>query len=193
MERYGWWVEKNYIWKVEKMDNSLQKKIMIAFYYGFVSILPNSRYCSIFNKIRVWYISRVLNITRYDKNTKFQERVYIGDSTKVKIGKECQINEHVFIQGAVIGNYVMIAPYTAILNSTHKFERTDIPMCHQGEEKNLNPVILDDVWIGRNAIIMPGITIGEGSIIAAGSVVTKDVEPYSVVGGVPAKIIRKRK
>jgi maltose O-acetyltransferase len=49
------------------------------------------------------------------------------------------------------------------------------------------------VWIGRNAIIMPGVRIGKGSIVGAGAVVTRDVEPYSIVGGVPAKLIRKRK
>ena len=51
----------------------------------------------------------------------------------------------------------------------------------------------DDVWLGRNAIVMPGIKIGRGSIIGAGSVVTKDVEPFSVMGGVPATLIKKRK
>ena len=53
-------------------------------------------------------------------------------------------------------------------------------------------IIEDDVWIGRNAIVMPGIKIGKGSIIGAGSVVTRNVESFSVVGGVPAKLIKKR-
>ena len=144
------------------------------------------------NTLRVWYISKILGITPWNNKTSIQNNVYLGNGTQVKIGKECQINENVFIQGAEIGDYVMIAPNTAILNSTHKFERTDIPMCHQGAEKYINPVIEDDVWIGRNVIIMPGVRIGKGSIIAAGSVVTKNVEEYSVMGGVPARIIRKR-
>ncbi len=66
-------------------------------------------------------------------------------------------------------------------------------MILQGEKKGINPIIEDDVWIGRNAIIMPGVRIGKGSIVGAGAVVTKNVEPYSIVGGVPAKLIRKRK
>jgi len=61
------------------------------------------------------------------------------------------------------------------------------------KEKGLQVIIEDDVWLGRNAIVMPGIKIGRGSIIGAGSVVTKDVEPFSVMGGVPATLIKKRK
>ena len=87
----------------------------------------------------------------------------------------------------------MIAPNVSILNSTHNYQNIDLPLIMQGEEKNLNPVIEDDVWIGRNAVIMPSIKIGQGSIVGAGAVVTKDVEPYSIVGGVPAKFIKKRK
>jgi len=169
------------------------RQIFIMLYYSIIFHLPNSRYLKPMNFIRVWYLSKLLKITPYNNKTSIQNNVYIGNGTQVKIGKECQINENVFIQGAEIGDYVMIAPNTAILNSTHKFDRTDIPMCHQGAEKYINPVIEDDVWIGRNVIIMPGVRIGKGSIIAAGSVVTKNVEEFSVMGGVPAKIIRKTK
>jgi maltose O-acetyltransferase len=60
--------------------------------------------------------------------------------------------------------------------------------------KDKEPVIIeDDVWIGARVIILPGVKIGKGSIVGAGAVVTKDVEPYSIVAGVPAKLIRKRK
>lgn len=60
----------------------------------------------------------------------------------------------------------------------------------QGENRQI--VIEDDVWIGYNAIILGGVTIGTGAVIAAGAVVTENVEPYSIVGGVPAKLIKKR-
>ena len=66
-------------------------------------------------------------------------------------------------------------------------------MWRQGFEKPKPIMICDDVWIGARAIIMGGCTIGKGSIIAAGSVITHDVEEYSIVGGNPAKLIRKRK
>lgn len=64
---------------------------------------------------------------------------------------------------------------------------------HRDGYRFRNPVIINDnVWIGMNAIILPGVTIGKGAVIAAGSVVTKDVPPYSLVGGNPAKIIRQQ-
>ena len=66
-------------------------------------------------------------------------------------------------------------------------------MIDQGYEDYRPVVIGDDVWIGRRVIILPGVTVGGGSIIAAGAVVSKDVKPYSIVGGVPAKQIGNRK
>jgi len=168
-------------------------KIKLLIYYLLISKLPHSRYLKLSNKIRIWYVSRILKIFDYDVNNFFENGVYIGNGTNVKIGKYCHINEHVFIQGAIIGDYVMIAPNVSILNSTHNFDRVDIPMIKQGEEKYNNPIIEDDVWLGRNVIVLPGVKIGKSSIVAAGAVVTKDVEPFSIVGGVPAKVIKKRK
>jgi len=168
-------------------------KLKLTIYYIIIAKLPHSRFCYIFNKIRCWYLSRILKVLEECPYNYFENNVYIGNGKNVKIGKCCHINENVFIQGGYIGNYVMIAPNVAILNSTHNFERTDVPMIMQGEKKGQNPIIEDDVWIGRNAIIMPGVIVGKGSIIGAGAIVTKDVEPYSVVGGVPARLIRKRK
>lgn len=169
-------------------------KISIILYYFLISRLPHSRFYRGFNKIRLFYISRVLKIMPYDFNSTFEHNIYISSGKdKVKIGHHCEINENVFIQGGTIGNYVMIGPNSVILNSTHNHQKTDLPMILQGARLNLNPTIEDDVWIGRNVIILPGIRIGKGSIIGAGAVVTKDVPPYSVMGGVPAKVIKNRK
>ncbi|MDD3591325.1 MAG: CatB-related O-acetyltransferase [Sulfurovum sp.] len=168
-------------------------KIKLIVYYLIITKLPNSRYGNIFRKIRNWYVCDILKIMQKDDGNFFEENVYIGNAKNISIGKHCHINENVFIQGATIGNFVMIAPNVAILNGTHKFDRVDVPMIMQGEEKELNPIIEDDVWIGRNAAVMPNIRIGRGSIIGAGAVVTKDVEPFSIMGGVPAKLIKKRR
>lgn len=98
-----------------------------------------------------------------------------------------------FIQGAVIGDNVMIAPGVSILNNSHSFSDIETPMILQPMVKNKNPVIGSDVWIGRNVVIMHGVTIGCGAIIGAGAVVTKDVDPFSIMGGVPARLIKCRK
>ena len=168
-------------------------KLRIGLYYLLVSQLPHSRYLLIFNRFRTWYVTRVLGIMQPHPGNYFESGIYIGDGSEVRIGMHCHINEQVFIQGAEIGDQVMIAPGVALLSTRHRHDRVDAPMISQGEEKELPPVIENDVWIGRNAIIMPGVRIGSGSIVAAGAVVTKDVAPWSIVGGVPAKLIRMRK
>lgn len=92
----------------------------------------------------------------------------------------------------VIGNNVMMGPDVVILTHSHNIDRFDVPMGQQGSWVR-KVTIGNDVWIGMRSIIMPGITIGDGAIIGAGAVVTKDVPDYAVVGGVPARIIRFRK
>lgn len=91
-----------------------------------------------------------------------------------------------------IGNQVMMGPHVYLLAENHNFTRTDIPMKDQGVSRS-TIIIEDDCWIGSNVTILAGVTVGAGSIVAAGAVVTKDVPPFSVVGGVPAKVISSRK
>lgn len=91
----------------------------------------------------------------------------------------------------IIGNEVMIGPNVVIRASNHGHKRHDISIWEQGQTGG-RIVIGDDVWIAANAVILPGVTIGSHSIIAAGAVVTKDVAAYSIVAGVPAKSIAKR-
>lgn len=87
----------------------------------------------------------------------------------------------------------MMGPECVIISRNHEFDRTDIPMRLQGYKDAEPCVIGNDVWIGRRVMSMPGVHIGNGCIIAAGAVVTKDVPDYAVVGGVPAKVIKFRK
>ena len=93
----------------------------------------------------------------------------------------------------IIDKYVMMAPEVYIIDNNHITKDTNKPMCFQGKTENKATQIGDDCWIGARVMIMPGRTIGDGTIVAAGSIVTKDVQPYSIVGGNPAKLIKKRK
>ncbi|MBN2181654.1 MAG: hypothetical protein JW715_07050 [Sedimentisphaerales bacterium] len=86
----------------------------------------------------------------------------------------------------------MMGPEVIILTVSHKYDRTDIPMRRQGHNPPEPVTIGDDVWIGTRAIIMPGISIGDGAIIGAAAVVTKDVPAYAVVCGNPAQVIKYR-
>jgi acetyltransferase-like isoleucine patch superfamily enzyme len=90
-----------------------------------------------------------------------------------------------------IGDGVLVAGHTSINTVSHHAERVDIPISEQGTE--VAPVVIhDDVWIGLNAVILQGVTIGRGAIIGAGSVVTRDIPAWSVVRGAPAKVVRSR-
>lgn len=96
-----------------------------------------------------------------------------------------------------IGSYVMFGPNVTIITGNHRIDLEGKRMIEVRDdekkpEDDMPVIIHDDVWIGANVIILKGVNIGEGSVIAAGSVVTKDVESYSIYGGVPAKKIKPR-
>jgi len=111
----------------------------------------------------------------------------------IKIGRDSLIGEYCVIrgQGGVrIGDRVYTSPFTQIIAVNHVFDDPDRPFVDQGITAE-GIVIEDDVWIGSGAIITDGVHIGNGAVVAAGSVVTKDVPAHTVVGGVPAKVIRE--
>lgn len=91
-----------------------------------------------------------------------------------------------------IGRYTMLANEVMIMGSDHYYREAALPTIFSGREELKETNIGDDVWIGTRSIVFSGVSIGNGAIVAAGSVVTKDVEPYSVVAGVPAKKIKMR-
>lgn len=121
------------------------------------------------------------------------ENVLIRTSTEILIGKGTTINKNCSILDKVqIGDYCSIAPNVVIVGGNHNFKDSSEIIKNQG--MNYRGIIIgNDVWIGCNCSILDGVKIGNGAIIAAGSVVTKDVMPYEIVGGVPAKHIKHRK
>lgn len=111
----------------------------------------------------------------------------VGDVT---IGDHTRIGIHSTIIGPVcIGSHVHLAQGITVTALNHNFTNTDQRIDQQGITTQ-QVVIGDDVWIGANSVILPGVTIGHHCVVAAGAVVTKDVPDYCVVGGVPAKVIK---
>ena len=110
----------------------------------------------------------------------------------IKIGKDSLVGEYSVIRGqggVEIGDRVYTSPFTQIIAVNHVFDDPNRPFVDQGITAE-GIIIEDDVWLGAGAVITDGVRVGKGSVVAAGAVVTKDVPPHTVVGGVPAKPIK---
>ena len=117
-----------------------------------------------------------------------------GSGRELVLGDRSGLGIDADIHGPVtIGNDVMMGPRCTILTRNHTTRDTSLPMNQQGFDAFLPVVIEDDVWIGANVTIMPGVRVGTGSILATGAVVVNDVEPYTIVGGVPARLLKRRR
>jgi maltose O-acetyltransferase len=165
------------------------------FYYGFAQHLPASyRYQPLgrFSKAcRAMACKRLFRSCGQRINVERGANFYTG--WEIEIGDDSSLGIECMVPYDLkVGKDVMMGPYVIIIGENHHFASRDLPMRLQGYKKYPPVRIENDVWIGARAIIMPGITIGQGAIIAAGAVVTKDVPPYAICGGNPARIIRFR-
>lgn len=120
-----------------------------------------------------------------EKGAQFSSAISLGDNSG--IGSYAQISSNV-----VIGKDVMMGPYCFIYTSNHRMDGLEQPMRKQGFTPPRAVIIEDDVWIGARVTILPGVHIGKGSVLGAGSVITADVPPYAVVGGNPARVLKYR-
>ncbi|MCW3806792.1 sugar O-acetyltransferase [Plebeiibacterium marinum] len=123
----------------------------------------------------------------FEEGTAIMPPFYIDMGKNIKIGKQVFINHNCTCMTAgsiTIDDRVMIGPQVTLLTANHDFDDHNTLIC--------KPIrIKENVWIGACATILPGITIGENSVVAGGSVVTKDVEPNVIVGGNPARVIKR--
>jgi acetyltransferase-like isoleucine patch superfamily enzyme len=112
----------------------------------------------------------------------------------ISLGDRVQFGPDCFVQcDLAVGNDVLIASRVAFVGrDDHRFDLVGCTIWDSPRGDTHRTVVHDDVWIGHAAIIVAGVEVGEGSVVAAGSVVVKDVPPYSIVGGNPAKVIRER-
>lgn len=167
-----------------------KKKILFVLYKITAAWLPISQRLLLAKKWRGFWAKKI--VTSFGKNVNIEQNAVFGPN--IIIGDNSGIGINCELYGPItIGDNVMMGPEVVIYTSGHKFDRLDITMIEQGSTDTEPVVIGSDVWIGRRVMIMPGVKIGDGCVIGAGAVVTKDVPPYSVVGGVPAKVIKTRK
>lgn len=161
------------------------KKIYIEFIKIFFKTLPLSK-CFKFK-------TTLLNLQNIKcaNSARIFSSVQIFGPKEIKIGKDTFIGHETLINGSYnssvdIGNYVDISHRVTISTGTHEIDMENKHTAGQGKFGNIQ--IKDGAWIGMNSIILPGITIGKKSIVAAGSVVTKDIPNYCIAAGNPAKI-----
>ena len=114
----------------------------------------------------------------------------------IRIGSRTNINRNCILWAGkkskiVIGNDCLTGPGVTIIASQYKVKGRDIIRSYSQIEEDI--IVEDDVWLGANCVIISGVHVGKGAIVGAGSVVVKNVEPYSIVAGVPSKLIRERK
>jgi galactoside O-acetyltransferase len=123
-------------------------------------------------------------------------KIYASEYSNIKIGSNVTFNSNVMINARgkgkiIIGDEVLIGPNAVLRSNNHSYEKIDEPIISQGMTEG-EIIIEDNVWIGSNCVILPNCRIGKGAIIAAGAVVTADVETNCIVGGIPAKFIKRR-
>ncbi|QTH42318.1 acyltransferase [Cohnella sp. LGH] len=123
-----------------------------------------------------------------------QPNVVFVYTNRLKVGKSFGVNSGTYINaigGIDIGDYVLLGPNVTISSGIHPIEARYPPIFTRPTVPK--PIVIgNDVWIGANAVIMPGVTLGEGTVVGANAVVTRDTEPYSVMVGAPARKVRNR-
>ena len=165
--------------------------VYLMLYYGFAIRLPISYKFRMSKTIR-YVVCRKIFLT-CGKNVNIERGPNFRSGLNVSIGDNSGLGINSIVGKVKIGNDVMMGRDVIIMSISHKFDDCKVPMRLQGSEPEKEVIIGDDVWIGHRVIILPGVKIGDGSIIGAGAVVTTDVPSYAVVGGIPAKLIKYRK
>lgn len=131
---------------------------------------------------------------RIGRRVVFYPGVWIAPGRNLTLGDDVDLAKDVLITtsgGVTIGDRTLIGYRTQILSNNHTIPPGRQPIFYSGSSGK--PVhVGSDVWIGGNCMILPGVTIGDGAVVAGGSIVTRDVEAYSIVAGVPAELIRRR-
>jgi acetyltransferase-like isoleucine patch superfamily enzyme len=144
------------------------------------------------------YVFRYL-FAECGENVRFDPSSSYFSYSNIRIGKNVFIGGQAWFScshgNITIGSFVMFGPGVKVLGGNHRYSVVGTPMFedddkHWGDDPGVN--IGSDVWVGANAIILPGVRVGNGAVIAAGSVVNRDVPAFSLVAGVPAKIVKKR-
>ena len=175
------------------MIRKITRIIATILYFGLARHLPSSYSPLSFGLTRPLRASLCRFMFRKcGKNINVERGAWVGYNIEIGDNSGIGINAQLNASGGVtIGKNVMMGPDVVILTQDHKHDDVTKSMMEQGFEK-ASVIIEDDVWIGIRVIILAGVRIGRSSIIGAGAVVTKDIPPFSIAGGNPARAIKQR-
>jgi maltose O-acetyltransferase len=181
------------IWKFRNLL-SLESGFSPFFFHGVLRILWRMMDFIPFKASsygRHWIGRRMFN--NLGENSGFRDHNIFADGRNIEIGNNFISGRYNYFGGGFIkiGHDVLMANFIIIETTNHFFSDISKPIRTQGFRR-LSVEIEDDVWIGNRVTILPGVKIGKGAVLASGSVVTKSVEPYCVVAGVPSKVIKRR-
>jgi maltose O-acetyltransferase len=173
-------------------NRSLRRYGTLLFYYLFASRLPDQSFpaASLFRRVREACCRSLFAEAGHNINV--GSHVFIGDGRHIHIGSHSGIGSGSRVYGAKIGEHVIIGPDVLFLKENHRSEDLQSPIGTQGFTPISLPIIEDWAWIGERVTILPGRHIGKGAIVGASAVVTRDVMPFQIVGGNPARVIGER-
>jgi len=172
----------------------LFRSIYLVLYYGFATHLPatDAPLGGISQRLRNALAQRL--ISNFGRSVRVNPKANFGSGHRIEVGNNCNLSTGLMVIGDLkLGNDVMMGPEVVFISYNHEVSDLTVPMRAQGATESKPVQVGDDVWIGMRAMIMPGVTIGSHAIVAAGSIVTKDVPEWGIVGGNPAKLIKYRK
>jgi acetyltransferase-like isoleucine patch superfamily enzyme len=183
------WLSRHFVDERATNRQSFVKNLADFIVNLFLDSLPHAPIANSFKSKLM--ISRGAKI---GERVKLLQGIWVDRFTKLSIGDDVSIAKGVVIVaigGVRIGDRAMIGYGSKLISAGHNVPDNRKPMRFSGAL--LKEIVIEkDTWLGAQTIILPGVTIGEGAIVAAGSVVTKDVDPFALVGGVPAKLIKMR-
>lgn len=142
-------------------------------------------------RVKCWLLAKRYTVAKIGPNS------YLSWGSD--ISHDLEVGDHVYIgpnclvgQMVSLGDLTMVGPSVIFMGDDHRYDNVGVPIIFSGRPKLRTTIVGKDVWIGARAVVLSGVNIGDGAIIAAGSVVNRDVAPCSIVGGVPAKHIKWR-
>jgi maltose O-acetyltransferase len=179
---------------VTKVGLSLKRILKFGVYYGIADKLPYSvtaGFGPTAKRVRRWAAKDLFEHAGQRINV--EKGAWFGSGRGVSIGDRSGLGLDCLVMGSLtLGRDVMVGPRCMFISHAHNTADVSRPMTEQGTAEDRPIVVEDDVWFGAAVIVLPGVRVGHGSVIGAGSIVTKDVPPFACVAGSPARILKYR-